>query len=357
MSQDFWNSYRPTPLDVATISTVIVYQGKNLGDALLSTPIINVLQRHGVSKIYFVVKEECAQIYENMSGVECVIRKRRLVHVISSALKIRKLKPDLFIDLHGSFDSAVTSRLVGSRISIQMAGLKHRLVGRYHAVVPSKTNFLRHRIDMHLDVMRRLGYLVQSSDRKIVVEGLLGTPRNSTKKKIKNLMPYIVVHPGARWLFKSPNPEFWVGLISEVTGSTGLSVILTGKHEDREGQLLDYLTHNTCAKLWPDDSDLSDLAQLLRHAHAYIGVDTFTSHLANAMELPGIVLFGPSDERCWGPHPEQASLKTVVSQRFSCRPCNLDGCGGGKKSECLTSLDPVQTAEQFLEISSQHYLK
>lgn len=353
MTSDFWDSYRPSLLDVAAISTVVIYQGKNLGDVLLSTPIINVLRRHGTKKIYFVVREECAQIFETMSGVECLVRKHRLLPVITSALKIRKLKPDLFIDLHGSLDSSVTSRLIGSRISIQMAGLKSRLVGRYHAVVPSRDNLFRHRIEMHLDVMRRLGYSVQSSDRTILVEGLLGSPINSTTKKIKALTPFVVIHPGTRWLFKSPNPDFWVRLINEVSSSTGMSVVLTGKQEGREGQLLDYLTQQTCGQVWGENSDLRDLAQLLKHAQAYIGVDTFTSHLANAMELPGVVLFGPSDERCWGPHPEHASLKTIVSERFPCRPCNLDGCGGGKRSDCLTSLDPVETAKQFLEISMQ----
>jgi heptosyltransferase-3 len=28
----------------------------------------------------------------------------------------------------------------------------------------------------------------------------------------------------------------------------------------------------------------------------------------------------------------------VVAQNYSCRPCNLDGCGGSKVSDCLTTL-------------------
>jgi heptosyltransferase-3 len=31
----------------------------------------------------------------------------------------------------------------------------------------------------------------------------------------------------------------------------------------------------------------------------------------------------------------------VVTSSHSCRPCGLDGCGGGKVSECLTTL-PVE---------------
>jgi heptosyltransferase-3 len=44
-------------------------------------------------------------------------------------------------------------------------------------------------------------------------------------------------------------------------------------------------------------------------------------------------LFGPSGEHEWGPW--QVAQRVVVSRAHPCRPCGLDGCGGGKVSECL----------------------
>jgi heptosyltransferase-3 len=40
----------------------------------------------------------------------------------------------------------------------------------------------------------------------------------------------------------------------------------------------------------------------------------------------------------------------VVTSGHSCRPCGLDGCGGGKVSECLTTLpvDAVHAAAREL---------
>ncbi|MGH7291480.1 MAG: putative lipopolysaccharide heptosyltransferase III, partial [Myxococcota bacterium] len=37
----------------------------------------------------------------------------------------------------------------------------------------------------------------------------------------------------------------------------------------------------------------------------------------------------------WGPWQV---AQQVVTSAHSCRPCGLDGCGGGKVSECLTTL-------------------
>ena len=45
-----------------------------------------------------------------------------------------------------------------------------------------------------------------------------------------------------------------------------------------------------------------------------------------------------SAERAWGPWRVR---HRVVTTNHVCRPCNNDGCGGGKVSECLTQL-PVE---------------
>jgi hypothetical protein len=39
----------------------------------------------------------------------------------------------------------------------------------------------------------------------------------------------------------------------------------------------------------------------LRGAHAYLGADTGVSHLAGAVGTPGLLLFGPTDPRCYAP--------------------------------------------------------
>ena len=48
-----------------------------------------------------------------------------------------------------------------------------------------------------------------------------------------------------------------------------------------------------------------------------------------------LALFGPSSEIAWGPWQVP---QRVVTSTHSCRPCGLDGCGGGKVSECITML-------------------
>jgi len=93
---------------------------------------------------------------------------------------------------------------------------------------------------------------------------------------------------------------------------------------------------------------LKELGALTGQARIFIGVDSMPMHLAAAMGTPAVALFGPSGELQWGPW--RVAHRVVASDRHPCRPCGLDGCGGGKVSECLTTLpvEPVLHAAQQL---------
>jgi heptosyltransferase-3 len=69
-------------------------------------------------------------------------------------------------------------------------------------------------------------------------------------------------------------------------------------------------------------------------------------HIAAAMQTPVVALFGPSGEIEWGPW--QVAHRVVTSSAYPCRPCGNDGCGGGKVSECLTTL-PVERVRAALD--------
>src|SRR5881394_1783327 len=92
---------------------------------------------------------------------------------------------------------------------------------------------------------------------------------------------------------------------------------------------------------------LKELGALIARARLFIGVDSMPMHLAAAMGVPTVALFGPSSEVVWGPWNVE---QRVVTTTHSCRPCGVDGCGGSKVSECLTLLgvEPVHAAAQEL---------
>ena len=95
---------------------------------------------------------------------------------------------------------------------------------------------------------------------------------------------------------------------------------------------------------------LKELAALTAHARAFVGVDSAPMHMAAAMQTPTVALFGPSSEVVWGPWGVVHRIVASTESRHSCRPCNNDGCGGSKVSECLTQLPVVKVTAALNEL-------
>lgn len=105
--------------------------------------------------------------------------------------------------------------------------------------------------------------------------------------------------------------------------------------------------------------DLNQVAALLAGAALYVGPDTSITHLAAACGVPVVALYGPVDPRIFGPWPQghpaaqpwapraaggrQHRAAIVLLQGGQpCVPCNGAGCEGhdASRSDCLQSIDP-----------------
>lgn len=97
-------------------------------------------------------------------------------------------------------------------------------------------------------------------------------------------------------------------------------------------------------------TSLKELGAVMQMSKGMITVDSVSLHLASALKIPVIALFGPTSEENWGPWQNPQSR--VVSRNLSCRPCRLDGCGGSKMSDCLWTLPLSQIIEAWNRVSA-----
>lgn len=79
---------------------------------------------------------------------------------------------------------------------------------------------------------------------------------------------------------------------------------------------------------------LDRLAALLTHCTAYAGNDSGISHLAAAVGIPSVCLFGPTDPGLWSP------LGTQVSILRDTRGCNACRQGMTEGQDCLDAISP-----------------
>ncbi len=174
-------------------------------------------------------------------------------------------------------------------------------------------------------------------------------PDDKSAARVRNLLAqqglephrFIQMHPGSRWLFKCWPPEHSAALLDRLTAA-GMRIAVTGAPDARERALVEAI-FTACASAsrsrivdLTGALSLRELAALTREARAFVGVDSAPMHIAAAMGTPVVALFGPSGETEWGPWG--VAHRVITSSAHPCRPCGIDGCGGGKISECLTTV-------------------
>jgi heptosyltransferase-3 len=269
---------------------------------------------------------------------------------------LRERKYDLLIHLTEHPRGLTLARLLRPQWSVtrepeRRASLWRRQFTHFYKL-PGRTE--RHVVEQNLDALRRIGIQPDEEARRLVlVPDAAAHEKATAVLRQHDVTPreFVQVHPGSRWLFKCWPAERTADLIGKIVGD-GMRVVVTGAPDERERTLVAAVL----AALPPDVRTrvvdltgaftLPELAALTAMARAFVGVDSAPMHIAAAMRTPAVALFGPSGEHAWGPW--QVAQRIVVSDRHPCRPCGLDGCGGGKVSECLTTL-PVDLVHQALQ--------
>ena len=118
----------------------------------------------------------------------------------------------------------------------------------------------------------------------------------------------LAIHPGSGGEHKNWPEDKWAGLLEQLVNSTSLNLLLVGG--EAEGDRLEHLV----APLPPDrlkvarNLPLAELACLLKSCVAFIGHDSGISHLAAAVGLPGLILWGDTAEEIWRPPNEKMAV-------------------------------------------------
>ena len=136
--------------------------------------------------------------------------------------------------------------------------------------------------------------------------------------------PFVAIHPGATIDCKQwPNERFaeLSGLLHE---EFDFGTLLVGGKSDTDA------ADSILSSLEPEMSTLSltghlslpQVAATLRRSVLFVGGDSGLAHLAVAVGVPTVVIFGPSDPGKWG---LETSSNAVVSVDLPCQPCCIFG--------------------------------
>jgi heptosyltransferase-2 len=118
----------------------------------------------------------------------------------------------------------------------------------------------------------------------------------------------LAVHPGSGSERKNWPEEKWAALLRRLVESTDLNLLLVGGEAegDRLARLAAAVT--PARRTVAQSLALPELARRLEGCAGFVGHDSGISHLAAAVGLPGLVLWGDTSEDIWRPPSEKVMV-------------------------------------------------
>jgi len=326
----------PDAVDLGAVRRALVVKLRHHGDVLLASPVFAVLRAHSphleIDALVYDDTREMLALHPAIATVHTVGRgwrsaapHMRLSHEIRLLRTLRARRYDLLVTLTEHPRGAWLARALGPRWSVAPEQPHRGRLWRksFTHLYRLPRGGRRHAVEVNLDALRRIG-IYPAADGRALVLGLAE-------------QGFVHLHPASRWRFKCWPADRTAALIDRLAAA-GERVVLTAAPSEPELELVRAIR----AACRADTVDLSgqltlkQLAALTGRAKLFVGVDSAPMHIAAAMGTPVVALFGPSGELEWGPWG--VASRVIVSEAHACRPCGNDGCGGGKVSECLTTL-------------------
>ena len=368
--------------DNGQVRKILVIKLRNIGDVLLSAPLFhNLREAFPKAQISALVNAGTQEMLTGNPSIDQVIvydrgiKKepllRRLGREFSFYQRLRRERFDVVLNLTEGDRGALIALLSGAKLRAGLDPLNQGIAGKrffYTHILPRIPKGNLHAVEKNLLFLEPLG-LTPSSKR--VSFAFTDADRDRVAKLLEaESLPsggYFHAHVTSRWMFKTLPHAKVAFLLDKLAERSGLPFVFTCAPDKKE---LDYL-----AALRPllnsRNCDLSgaltlkQLGALSAGARFFVGVDSAPMHMAAALDLPVLGLYGPSTAQEWGPWDNDAKVNPydarngvqrggrhmVLQSARECVPCFRDGCNGSKVSDCLdfSESELAAAASAFLE--------
>jgi len=327
-------------LKVLNPNKILVINIFGIGDVLFTTPMIRNLKLSlPKAKIgYLCNKRAYAILKDNPDIDKLYVYERDDFKKISDRSKLEYFKAlnnfineikndsyDVSIDVSlNSFMSFCTWRAkIVHRIGYDYKGRSMFLT--YRKKLQAYEN--KHVIEYYLDLIKDVG--IESEQREMVLniseddekwaDAFFKDININSNKTIIGIVPGGGDSWGDEAKFKRWPFENYVKLADKIIENIDAVIILMGGHNEKElcQSVVDGMKHkpfNACGK-----TTISQFAALSKRCCLNIVNDGGPLHVAVAAKAKTISLFGPVDEKVYGPYPSKDQM--VVTRNLVCQPC------------------------------------
>ena len=251
---------------------------------------------------------------------------------INTVNRMRAEKYDLVIDLQGLARSALHGWAVRGRYTIGLDQCREGAALFYDVSVP-RPGIHVHAVDWNLQVLREIGLETEG-----LYEWLPERPwiaKRLCDHGYHNKYRWIALCPGARWESKRWPVESFEKLIKNFDSPDVRFVIIGGKEDQVIGKRLANLDRVLDLT---GRTSLPETIEWMRLCSTVVTNDTGPMHIAAALRVRVVALFGPTDPMRTGPYTDNTKvLRQVYGQ---CDQCNRGRSYRSNGHNCMESITP-----------------
>lgn len=325
-----------------------------VGDAILALPALRAVRnRFPEAEIAILARPYVADIYRDQQICDqLIVYDSANAHAgffgrERIAAELRAKKFDVAFLLQNAFDAAWLAWRAGIPERIGYARDGRNLLLTKAIAVPKPGEIPPHEKFYYLELLRRAGWIDSLPDKSFISLHVpeqsrlrageflaqAGARKNSLRIAIGAGASYgsAKCWPSSRfaelanWLqFQSDCDVILFGTPSEAAVTSAIAAGMRKSPVDLTGK-----------------TAIADLPALLSHCHLFIGNDSGAMHVAAAVGLPVIAVFGPSDPDGTTPVTPRC---TIVQQKPYCSPCFLRHCPTDHRCMLKISVDMVEAA-------------
>jgi len=348
---------------------VLIVQPFGIGDSLFVTPLIRALkERKWAGRVDLLLGSRTKEVFERNPFVDrvFVIDRDRLkkqgfpktfLEISRLIFELMKIRYDVLIDCSLSREYAFFARFFlripertgfdyknrGIFLSRKVplpGGFSGRPVPEYYAELIGLLGIPG--IDRHPQFFFRDE---DETDKRRILSGL----------GIREGESYVAVVPGGgdSWgreaSFKRWPPVFFAQALNAFQSrfSADHLIVLGSGGEFPLGEELlacyEKKGFNLCGKI-----SLIEAASVLKNARYLLANDSGMVHIARALDVPCVAIYGPVDEKVYGPYPLDAGYLAIGRNDLECRPCykSFRYDSNCPHRLCLKELSPAQVIQR-----------
>ncbi|MFT5234073.1 MAG: ADP-heptose:LPS heptosyltransferase [Candidatus Krumholzibacteriia bacterium] len=328
---------------------ILLIRRKALGDALVTLPAVKaVAAAWPDAHIDLVIDRPFAKLVAQLLPEVSVV-SWPLPSGQSWIRRLRQGRYDLVVDWLGNPRTAMWTALTGAPVRVGYDLPRRRWA--YNIKVPRNENqgndVRAYAGEAFFDPLRQLGLeplpwtdgVAAIQDRQeLALDDLRLELSNWMKRWLDREGVPVVVMMSATWTAKKWPAEKIQKLLSLLPETGANPILVTGPGDE---WLLKSLGLKPGDENVAPPTNLAELAVLMSHGHMFVGTDCGPRHLAAALGLATVTIFGPTDPGGWNPAtPRHVSVRHDVP----CAPCNLTVCPVAGHP-CLDDLESEQVRD------------